>query len=405
MDDLRRAWWAHLSAARWFGGKGREGSLVGITPLAWYTRRGEWPAIRSEIAEVDYETGSTEHYHLLAAYHPGEYPGALANVELPGLGPCSVTDATADPDAVAALGREVAPGQGPARVWVVDQSNSMIALGDDALIKVFRRIEPGPNLDAELLGALDGADAPRLLGRLSVDWPEGVTTDVGLVMERVPDAEDGFVLASRNCAEGVDFAPEASELGRALRRVHTRLADVFGTGQLEGDKVADAMAARLSAACRDVPGLEPFRPAALAAFESLRGQTLQVQRVHGDFHLGQALRSKRGWTLIDFEGEPAKPVAERRRPDSRWRDVAGLFRSIDYATAVHPDSESSEASEWADRARNAFWSGYCGTNKEISTIVAAYEIDKAIYEVGYELRNRPSWVSIPMRALHRQLRA
>lgn len=405
MEDMRRAWWTFMANARWFGGKGREGSLDGITPLAWYTARGEWPAIRSEIAEIGYETGATEHYHLLVAYHQTDRPDALGSVELPGFGRCFVTDAVADPEAVTTLGRAVAPAAGPARVWIVDQSNSMIALGDNALIKVFRKLEPGPNLDAELLGALAGVDTPKLLGRLSVSWPEGVNTDVGLVMERMLDSEDGFVLATAACAENRNFTNQATELGRALRRVHARLADVFGVSEVVGDRLADAMASRLDAACRDVPGLLGLRPAALAAFDALRGRQLEVQRIHGDFHLGQALWSARGWTIIDFEGEPAKPVSERRRPDSRWRDVAGLLRSLDYATSQHPDPQSTQAISWANQARDAFWSGYCGATDELLDVVTAYEIDKAIYEVGYELRNRPDWVAIPMRALNRLLRA
>ena len=142
----------------------------------------------------------------------------------------------------------------------------------------------------------------------------------------------------------------------------------------------------------------------MSVFDVLRGQTLPTQRVHGDFHLGQALWGRERWTIIDFEGEPAKTLEERRRPDSPWRDVAGLFRSIDYATSRHSDPLSPEPVAWAEQARDAFWSGYCGTNSSVPKVVTAYEIDKAIYEVGYELRNRPEWVDIPLGALQRQLR-
>lgn len=223
-------------------------------------------------------------------------------------------------------------------------------------------------------------------------------------MERIPDAEDGFVRAGDACASGISFASEAAELGRALRRVHERLANELGVSSAPGDVIADAMTARLDAACGEFPQIRPFRDPAVSVFDVLRGQTLPTQRVHGDFHLGQALWGRERWTIIDFEGEPAKTLEERRRPDSPWRDVAGLFRSIDYATSRHSDPLSPEPVAWAEQARDAFWSGYCGTNSSVPKVVTAYEIDKAIYEVGYELRNRPEWVDIPLGALQRQLR-
>jgi maltokinase len=129
-----------------------------------------------------------------------------------------------------------------------------------------------------------------------------------------------------------------------------------------------------------------------------------VQRVHGDFHLGQTLWSAAthagsgGWTIIDFEGEPAKTAAERRAFDSPWRDVAGMVRSFDYVRSAHPDPSSEAATKWADEAREAFLMGYCGATTT-DDVLGGYVIDKAVYEVLYELRNRPDWVQIPMRAI------
>ncbi len=404
MSDPKDLWWTHFQGARWFGGKGRTGEIVGIRPQPWYTPDGVYPAIRSEIAEVLYGTGETEHYHLLVAYRPGDVSGSLGRVTLPEFGVCSLTDVVTDPEAATVLGRVIAPDVGPARIWTVEQSNSMIALGEDALIKVFRKLEPGPSLEAELLSGLEGRDAPRLLGRLTVPWPEDQTTDVGLIMERIPSSEDGFVLAGDACASGRDFGPQATELGRTLGRVHARLAEAFGVSTVSGESIAEEMNTRLDDACAQFQRLEPFRSAASQAFEALRGETLPSQRIHGDFHLGQALWADGRWILLDFEGEPAKTYQERRRPDSPWRDVAGLFRSIDYATSRHQDPSSPQAAAWAEQAREAFWSGYCGSKSSVPKIVTAYEIDKTIYEVGYELRNRPTWVDIPLGALQRQLR-
>jgi maltokinase len=130
----------------------------------------------------------------------------------------------------------------------------------------------------------------------------------------------------------------------------------------------------------------------------LAAETLNIQRVHGDFHLGQTLHTPSGWKIIDFEGEPAKTMAERRAPDSVWRDVAGMLRSFDYAAASVPGRQSAT---WATQCRTAFLNGY--VDKKLdgtqASVLRAYEADKAIYEVVYEMRNRPDWIDIPLRAV------
>jgi len=136
--------------------------------------------------------------------------------------------------------------------------------------------------------------------------------------------------------------------------------------------------------------------------------------VHGDLHLGQTLRTVKNWKVVDFEGEPAKPLSERMLPDSPWRDVAGMLRSFDYASAVIGDAPTeagghvaSKAHEWAERNRAAFLDGYRevtgqdARSGEPAAMVAAYEADKAVYEVVYETRNRPDWVRIPLDAIER----
>ena len=119
--------------------------------------------------------------------------------------------------------------------------------------------------------------------------------------------------------------------------------------------------------------------------------------MHGDFHLGQTLHTPSGWKIIDFEGEPAKTLAERAAPDSVWRDIAGMLRSFDYAAATCPGPDSDRVG--AMPAGTAFLAGYTGggPRRRRGRAPAAYEADKAVYEVVYEVRNRPDWVNIPLR--------
>ena len=120
--------------------------------------------------------------------------------------------------------------------------------------------------------------------------------------------------------------------------------------------------------------------------------------MHGDFHLGQTLHTPKGWKIIDFEGEPVKSMAERRAPDSVWRDIAGMLRSFDYAAASVPGSGQRGL---GGRLPDAFLRGYAGGELSATEaqLLRAYEADKAIYEVVYETRNRPDWVGIPLGAV------
>jgi len=215
---------------------------------------------------------------------------------------------------------------------------------------------------------------------------------------------------------GGDFAGEARRLGAATAEVHAALAAVLPTGRLEGKELvalADGMRARLDRAAAEVSELAPYVGGLRSAFDDLAAldEPLPVQRVHGDFHLGQVMRTLDGWKLLDFEGEPARPLAERRGLDPTMKDVAGMLRSFDYAPrhllADHPADvqRAYRAIEWADRNRDAFLAGYAGAGgadpRKQPVLLRAFETDKAVYEVLYEARNRPTWLHIPMAAIRR----
>ncbi len=415
-------WQDYLTDARWFSGKGLDGRVSRIVPLPWYTAEGSWPALRSEIATVDYaERG--EDYHLLVAYLPAgrAAPGArVGRTDLAGLGEVDVVDAPRSPEAMRVLVARLLNDPPPTMRWLDsaqvsaeapislfggEQSNTTVVIGD-ALFKIFRKLEPGRNLDIDVLEALNGSGiTPDLYGVLtSAVNPGPEDYDLGMFCQRMLGVTDGWAYATRACAAGVDISNEARELGEALRGVHERLADAFGTSSLAGDNLSATMLSRFEAAVAQVAELGQYANALGLTLRAPVGHRLVAQRVHGDFHLGQVLRSDAGWTIIDFEGEPLKSLAERREFDSVWRDVAGMLRSFDYARSAHPQPEGAAARSWCQAARTAFLVGYCGDQPPESELLRAYEADKAIYEVVYEVRNRPNWAHIPWDAVQDEAR-
>jgi maltokinase len=226
----------------------------------------------------------------------------------------------------------------------------------------------------------------------------------------VQGAADGWELALRELAKGEDFSAEAHALGRATAEVHTALARALPTvtlGHQQLQLLVDGMIERLEAAVQAVPALRPHAPGLRSAFTALgdlaaEGSTWTAQRIHGDLHLGQCLRSAAGhWSLIDFEGEPSKPLSERRLPQPTARDIAGMLRSFDYAA----HSTDLPVPGWAEACRAAYCTGYAEVSgvdpRTDPVLLRAYETDKAIYEVVYEARHRPDWLQVPMAAVAR----
>jgi maltokinase len=413
-------WWPHVREARWFQGKGRDGELASITPLSWLVPPGGEVAVRPEVALVEYPDGESELYQLLVAYRATPpYGGSAVVGQLDGHWVC---DAPRDPQAMAAvtalLGTDASFGEAsteltvrvvaplPAtdltpRWYAGQQSNTNVFLGSAALVKIFRKLEPGENRDVVITRRLREAgvsDVPDVYG-----WVEGtldgVRFDLAAVSEQLHDPQDGWALACDACRVGTDFTGQAAALGHALAAVHHGLASDETT--VAGDTIADQMALRLDAAAAAAQVLVPSVTALNRAFDTLRGRSVTVQSVHGDFHLGQTLLTPDGWRIIDFEGEPLKSFSERQEPDSVWRDVAGMTRSVSYATSAHADPSSEDAQNWLTVTREAFLGAYCGEQRQVDgDLLSAYEADKAAYEVVYETRNRPDWVTIPLRAIH-----
>ncbi|MFB4316958.1 phosphotransferase [Actinomadura sp. 21ATH] len=236
----------------------------------------------------------------------------------------------------------------------------------------------------------------------------------------VEPGPDGHPVLDAGAAGG-DFAAEAERLGAATAAVHRDLAVAFGVTVAPAAEVramAHGMHRQLAEVSRTVPELAEHAEAIAAAFDALaeHATELPLQRVHGDFHLGQVMRSDTGWVLLDFEGEPARTPQERRALAHPLRDVAGMLRSFEYAarflpagdTTLSPEAEMGlelRARAWADRNRDAFCRGYAeagGADPAANAVlIRALELDKAVYEIRYEARNRPSWLPVPLRSLAR----
>ncbi|AQQ15852.1 Maltokinase [Corynebacterium glaucum] len=267
----------------------------------------------------------------------------------------------------------------PAAPLGAEQSNTSLIVGD-TIVKVFRKLEDGLNPDVEILSQISNPHVARVTGYITL---AGRT--LAMQQEKI-DGTDGFELATQG------FDPQAAhDLGAAIRSVHVSLADTFGTTTADAQHLRDTLHANLDSYLRRAPILREFEESIRKLYDAtLDSATVSIQRVHGDLHLGQTLKSGEHWYLIDFEGEPARPLAERQRPDHVMRDVAGMIRSFGYARAV-----GDLDAEWERQCVDKLKLGYGQTDR----VLDAYIADKAAYEVVYEANNRPDWVDIPLDAL------
>ncbi len=303
-----------------------------------------------------------------------------------------------------------------------EQSNTSIicevAEGAPVMLKIFRALQHGENPDVELQSAIASTGSqlvPRSIGYLAGEWddPREATGHgsghLAFAQEFLPGVQDAWRVALQSASGNGDFGESARQLGEATADMHATLARVLPTREAgERDVLAmiETMRSRLESALREAPALAASRE----SLESILAAAATVpwpglQRIHGDYHLGQVLLVPgRGWVIVDFEGEPLRPMWERSRLDVPLRDVAGMLRSFDYA-AGSVAFEGGNAAHWALTARHAFLDGYIARSghdvREHRVLLDAFEIDKALYEAVYEARNRPDWLRIPLAAIGR----
>ena len=441
-----------LGRQRWFGAKGREVSAVEVVSATSLTDTE--PLLDLLVLAVSFaDGGQVQHYQLLLGRREAAR-GELEHVTIGRVGGLCAYDALWDHTASAWLlesvrdGRTVGdvrfvPEEGaplapptPGRVMGAEQSNTSVVFGEQTIMKLFRRLNPGVNQDVEVhraLRSVGSSDVAALQGAIE-GVLDGEPTTLAMLQDFAANSAEGWKMALASVRDlfaeadlradevGGDFAGEASRIGETVAAVHVELARALGTAERDPAELAAAWSARLDAAVRDAPVLAPYADAVRAVYDAVAAlpEPVPAHRVHGDLHLGQLLRTPKGWLILDFEGEPSAPLDERRRPDSPMRDVAGMLRSFDYAAffqlltsdpRAFADDRSApppllwHAKEWTARNRDAFCDGYAlragADPRRHGPLLRAFELDKAVYEVVYETRSRPGWVPIPLSSIKR----
>lgn len=305
----------------------------------------------------------------------------------------------------------------------VEQSNTSIVLGDRLILKVYRLLEPGRNPEVEVgefLTSAGFAGTPTMGGVGEYRRGDAAPSPALLLQQFVASESDAWNWVQRCLTAGpgspADAVAGLAEMGTLTREMHLALAsrpDVegFPSRTATPQELAGWQASaegQLESALASVEG--EMRNRLGAAVPHIRerlgvigtASSAPVTRIHGDFHLGQLLRTAGGFTVIDFGGEPARPLEERLAPGTPLRDVAGMLRSIDYAAQVaHRARGLLEPEHWVEEARQAFIGSYAGGSALDRGLLDAFEIEKACYEVRYEANNRPDWVWLPIGALER----
>jgi maltokinase len=399
---------------RWFASKGREPESAHVSAVTHTETE-----LELALVEVRFPEGTHETY-LLALHFDGDVP----------------RDALEHPAAVqqlAALAGVSSPCK-QVRPAGVEQSNSSVVLDERFVLKLYRRLEAGPNPEVELLQALAEAgfdNVAPLVGSLE-HAAEPLPAALAIVTGLVPSVGTGWELALASLVAGdPDWLPHrARRLGEVTGAMHSALAASAEPHLAPEEASAEASALLVATIDEEVERLATVAPGLVDTPLGHRvgdirdlvqelghtGPQGLVIRVHGDYHLGQALGSDRDdWVAIDFEGEPGRSLAERRRRTSALRDVSGMLRSFAYAadgSRLLHGVTPREGWEWSCRA--AFLDGWReavdprllpGSEAGFERLLALFELQKLVYELRYELGHRPDWVAIPVAGLERMLDA
>jgi trehalose synthase-fused probable maltokinase len=423
----------YVTEQRWYGSKSRTVAHSQVLDLV--TLRAADPEYVLALVEIRFDTGAHEIYQLLIACDDRELQldglqdPALARELVHGIR-ASLT-LQGDEGAVelrpitgfAGLGREMLT----ARAVGAEQSNTSVVFDDEVILKVFRRLEPGINPELEVLRFLTehGFENIAALGGWYAYSGGPTSATLGILQQFVRGGRDGWELGLEECESDTDrFLSRLRRLGEVTGEMHTVLASDTGdsafcpeTPALEALPLLTATVdEEIARVFLDLPEdnelVAPIFGRGEEVREQLRmlahaGSVGKIIRTHGDYHLGQTMWSADSgdWVILDFEGEPARSLTERRRKRSPLRDVAGMLRSFAYLAI-----SAGASDEFEEQARGTFLDGYFETvddsllpagQQAIDRLLSVYELEKAVYELRYELDNRPDWVSIPVAGIQR----
>ena len=451
---------AYLKSRRWFGDKTRTIRGVRLRDRIVVN----WPNADRDfaVARADVDTAEgTSTYQLFLDSHGDAGVDALEDEQFRrGLVDAFGQGASFDNGntrwIITSEGRQplVAPPAAKITLSTAEQSNSSVMVEGAAILKLFRRLEPGVHPDVEVTRFLtidrQFLHVPVLLGTIRFEDASG-TTIAGMLQELVPGAQDGWsyaldctrdYFAQRTDSKNLPFQDEARQLGGITRAMHETLASGDSGSAFErttatsGDvtdwvRATTVMAERSLASLRTAidsnavsrgSGDDPVAVATrgerfsreIAGWTSVLSSDAGAKaRTHGDYHLGQVLRSAAAqFLVIDFEGEPARPLSERRKLQSPLRDVAGMLRSFAYLGAVasgEGNTRDDRATRWERSTRAAFLRGYfehSGPSRLLpqdqantDRLLTLFETEKVFYELQYELDHRPDWAWIPLRGI------
>ncbi len=436
---------------RWFGAKSREIAHVRLwdAPAA----RTIEPYLALGLVEVRFPEGTHETYHLPVGLRPaaeawGE--GVIAEV-----GGYTAYDALTDPQLTRELVHRIRARQpltfengavefhllesAPASIELsafrpmgAEQSNTSVVFDESLVLKVYRRLEAGVNPELELLRFLTtrGFDGIPALHGWAAYHGRQLEATLAILQEFVASEGDGWDIALGLLVQDPDaFVDRVRPLGELTGRMHTVLSQDPGDPAFAPEQPSAEALALLSASVDDEieqvflelpeesPELDPIRGRGEEVRDRLRllshaGSVGLVIRHHGDYHLGQVLWTGERWVVLDFEGEPARQLPERRRKRSPLRDVAGMLRSFAYAaSAVQITKGVEPPADWEARCREQFMAGYLAeveprlvpSGAALDRVLQIFELEKAVYELRYELDNRPDWVRIPVAGIQRML--
>jgi len=443
-----------LPRQRWYSGTSRPESVT-----LWHHEalRDDWPALVHLLVDAD----GARYQVPVGLRPPSDAMELLRNQDQAVLGdvatvhgPAVAYDAACDPElGLLLLEHTGAERAERVRPMSAEQSNTSLVFDERVILKIFRRLHPGPNPEVEVTEALERFGFPWVAAPLATWNYEdlGVYHDLAVVQPYLAGGVEGWALALTSLRDlfgvhdtqsipiidlsaemppgvtdpgqaGGDFSDEARRLGETTAELHGAMAEGFGRAPGDSRSWADSIDAEVTAAGDEFDLDLATARRLVQRLRGVREAGLSI-RVHGDYHLGQVMRTDAGWYVLDFEGEPARPLEQRRRPSSPLRDVAGMLRSFHYAAAVSEAERSTEhgvpgelkelGCAWEERNRQAFLDGYLpaaakagvvpGDHDSAMAVLEAFELEKAVYELRYERAHRPEWEHIPLTGVRRLL--